>query len=353
LLTDDQNTNQLVSSVQKDNLQKHEKFLDHLIKVERASKELINKTLNFNQSFKMDYYEKYSKCDSIKHINDNTKSKFKKYDQEMALKLEQIIEEANVQHCVLINKVSSDELSAMEKLTNLLNTSNCYRQILKEHLKSMYNQLKYLTATELEKQNSQLNQKINNLSSERITITQMLVDFIDKKKQNQKRLIQELETQNVEFKTTTQWLSQYSKLLNDMPSELKFSENTINPTLLHKMCSAGGSHLLLFILENELKLPLTKENLADMGVNNIEDQEILIRTLNNFHTPSAPPENEFCPSAPLLDDFECIVCMETQFDVLFIPCGHLCCCWKCSEKITSCPMCRTDISNKFDVKNIT
>lgn len=62
--------------------------------------------------------------------------------------------------CVLINKVSSDDLSAMEKLTSLLNTSNCYHQILKEHLKSMYNQLKYLTAAELEKRNSQLSQKI-------------------------------------------------------------------------------------------------------------------------------------------------------------------------------------------------
>jgi len=49
-----------------------------------------------------------------------------------------------------------------------------------------------------------------------------------------------------------------------------------------------------------------------MGVNNYEDQEILINTLNHFPTPSAPPENKFCPSAPFLDDFECIICMETQ-----------------------------------------
>jgi len=49
-----------------------------------------------------------------------------------------------------------------------------------------------------------------------------------------------------------------------------------------------------------------------MGVNNCEDQEILINTLNNFPTPSAPPETELSPSAPFLDDFECIVCMETQ-----------------------------------------
>lgn len=49
-----------------------------------------------------------------------------------------------------------------------------------------------------------------------------------------------------------------------------------------------------------------------MGVNNHEDQEILINTLNNFPIPSAPPENNFSPSAPCLDDLECIVCMETQ-----------------------------------------
>lgn len=47
-----------------------------------------------------------------------------------------------------------------------------------------------------------------------------------------------------------------------MPSELTFSKNTIDPTLLHRVCTAGGGHLLLFILENDLILPLTKEYLA-------------------------------------------------------------------------------------------
>lgn len=49
-----------------------------------------------------------------------------------------------------------------------------------------------------------------------------------------------------------------------MPSELTFTKTTINPTLLHRVCSAGGSHLLLFILENELKFPLTKEYLVNV-----------------------------------------------------------------------------------------
>lgn len=53
-----------------------------------------------------------------------------------------------------------------------------------------------------------------------------------------------------------------------------------------------------------------------MGVSSKKDQEILINTLNNLHTPSAPHENMFTPSAPFLEDLECIVCMETQ--VIFI-----------------------------------
>lgn len=81
-------------------------------------------------------------------------------DNEFALELEQIIEQVNIQRCILVNKVSNRDLSEMEKLNNLLNTSNCYRQVLKEQLKSMYNQLKYLTASELQRQNSQLNKQL-------------------------------------------------------------------------------------------------------------------------------------------------------------------------------------------------
>lgn len=65
-----------------------------------------------------------------------------------------------MQRYVLVNNESRSDLSDMERLTNLLNTSNCYRQVLKEHLKAMYNQLKYLTTAELQKRNSQLNKQI-------------------------------------------------------------------------------------------------------------------------------------------------------------------------------------------------
>lgn len=55
-----------------------------------------------------------------------------------------------------------------------------------------------------------------------------------------------------------------------------------------------------------------------MGVHNRDDQEILIKILNTIPEPSAPPEFEFSPSAPYLDELECIVCMETQVLLILI-----------------------------------
>lgn len=83
-----------------------------------------------------------------------------RYEKEYALKLKQIIAETNIQQCIRVNKESNNSLTELEKLTNLINTSNCYHQVLKEHSKSMYNQLKYLTAVELQKQNTKLNRQI-------------------------------------------------------------------------------------------------------------------------------------------------------------------------------------------------
>lgn len=47
--------------------------------VEKTSKELINNTLIFNRLFQMDFQEKYSKCDLIKHIKFDDKLKLREY----------------------------------------------------------------------------------------------------------------------------------------------------------------------------------------------------------------------------------------------------------------------------------
>uniref|UniRef100_A0A3B5KXD4 RING-type domain-containing protein n=1 Tax=Xiphophorus couchianus TaxID=32473 RepID=A0A3B5KXD4_9TELE len=56
-------------------------------------------------------------------------------------------------------------------------------------------------------------------------------------------------------------------------------------------------------------------------------------------TPSAPTPVEGPGSS------ECVVCMETG--VVFLPCGHVCCCQVCSDALQNCPLCRSNISQRI------
>jgi hypothetical protein len=50
---------------------------------------------------------------------------------------------------------------------------------------------------------------------------------------------------------------------------------------------------------------------------------------------------------PMEDIETCCVCMESQIDAVFVPCGHLKCCMDCATDINTrkgeCPLCRTKI----------
>jgi len=71
--------------------------------------------------------------------------------------------------------------------------------------------------------------------------------------------------------------------------------------------------------------------------------------------PSAPPaeeeeeEEEECGITHSIPVAECVVCMDGTCEVILVPCGHMCCCIKCVEMVTTCPMCRGVIEKKVRV----
>ncbi|KAJ8527259.1 hypothetical protein K7X08_029736 [Anisodus acutangulus] len=36
----------------------------------------------------------------------------------------------------------------------------------------------------------------------------------------------------------------------------------------------------------------------------------------------------------------CVICLEQEYNSVFVPCGHMCCCMTCSSHLTNCPLCR-------------
>lgn len=39
----------------------------------------------------------------------------------------------------------------------------------------------------------------------------------------------------------------------------------------------------------------------------------------------------------------CVICLEQEYNAVFVPCGHMCCCTACSSHLTNCPLCRKRI----------
>ncbi|XP_014163604.1 E3 ubiquitin-protein ligase LRSAM1 [Geospiza fortis] len=72
--------------------------------------------------------------------------------------------------------------------------------------------------------------------------------------------------------------------------------------------------------------------------------------------PSAPLEEPPGPAAPTAPPLqgderksECVVCMEQEPQMIFLPCGHVCCCQGCCERLPSCPLCRQDIAQRVRI----
>lgn len=39
----------------------------------------------------------------------------------------------------------------------------------------------------------------------------------------------------------------------------------------------------------------------------------------------------------------CVICLEQEYNSVFVPCGHMCCCTSCASHLSSCPLCRRRI----------
>lgn len=48
---------------------------------------------------------------------------------------------------------------------------------------------------------------------------------------------------------------------------------------------------------------------------------------------------------------KCVVCLEKERKVLLLPCAHLMLCVECARKLTFCPICRTGIATKVNVRD--
>jgi hypothetical protein len=172
------------------------------------------------------------------------------------------------------------------------------------------------------------------------------------------------------------WLRQYQSLLDCRPSYLVQTDQALDPMLANHLVLAGVIHYLPF-LARWVHSPQALQDVRDTmlkesGVTQSETRAAILKavrlyleeratvadkvherlqTTGTHHRPesSAPPLEEMGEVGNVRSILvvECVVCMDEKCEIILVSCGHMCCCIRCAEKVTDCPMCRNVIEKKI------
>ncbi|XP_067417655.1 E3 ubiquitin-protein ligase LRSAM1 isoform X2 [Emydura macquarii macquarii] len=256
-----------------------------------------------------------------------------------------------------------------------------HRQI-RNQIKLIETELLQLTQLELKRQELDTETLQEVIAEQRRALSYMLQQLLKEKKQREEELQQillEMEAKS-ETKQENYWLIQYQRLLNQKPLSLKLQEEGLERQLVNLLIELSAEQYVPIFAHHRLSLEmlstmtlsdLEKIGIAETGLQHAilrRAQEILAvaktipELLKSTETkvpvpePSTPPEETLpaeVPSAPQLElderKSECVVCMEREAQMIFLNCGHVCCCQTCCEALHICPLCRKDIVQRVRI----
>ncbi|XP_061349269.1 E3 ubiquitin-protein ligase SP1 isoform X1 [Gastrolobium bilobum] len=116
----------------------------------------------------------------------------------------------------------------------------------------------------------------------------------------------------------------------------------------YKYASAGltvfgayliAKHAIRYILERRRRIEMQKRVLAAAAKRSGQDNEEIYDSFSGEKTDSLSDgarRDRFMPEL-------CVICLVQEYNTVFVPCGHMCCCTECSSHVTSCPLCRRQI----------
>ncbi|XP_055387066.1 E3 ubiquitin-protein ligase LRSAM1-like [Condylostylus longicornis] len=305
-------------------------------------------------------------------------------EQETSKQLQTFFSNYERERGLIIEKIYEDEELQKQAVASLISKNDARSWGLIEQLKIVETQLASMTVLEIEKKQFSNVEQINELAEKRLRLTNILMDLLDQQEKRKEQLLDTLTIMEAQKCNEEQdfWLLQYQKLLDSRP--LEFSVKTsysIDPLLGFQFLVNGVIHCLPFLQKlwqnNDICLEKLNENdLENAGIRDERDRRLILLSIEKFITetnntsyarvPSAPvqspldslkPTNEYNakPSTSTTKDSseheisECVICMEEYVKIIFIPCGHMCCCLNCESKVDLCPICRGNIERKIKV----
>ncbi|XP_074067215.1 E3 ubiquitin-protein ligase LRSAM1 isoform X2 [Macrotis lagotis] len=249
-----------------------------------------------------------------------------------------------------------------------------HRQI-RNQIKLIETELLQLTQLELKRKALDTEALQEMISEQRRTLSSLLQQLLKEKSQREEELQGILLEMEAKSETTQEnyWLIQYQRLLNQKPLSLKLQEESLEQPLVTLLIELSAEHYLPIFAHHRVSLDmlshmspgdLTKMGISETGLQYTlirRAQELLdVRTQAEFpklvdgeavEVPEPASAEEYpeavTPTAPPaqldVQASECVVCMECEAQMIFLNCGHVCCCQTCCQPLRTCPLCRQDI----------
>ncbi|KYQ50187.1 E3 ubiquitin-protein ligase LRSAM1 [Trachymyrmex zeteki] len=290
--------------------------------------------------------------------------------------LAQIVHDQEKSRQDLIDRLRRDEVLQKAAVAALLERSDARSWSIIQQMNLVQSQLAALTNIELEKRKLEITQQLNEIADKRVALTDILVDLLEQQMNRRAQLLETINTieqqrgiSNVR-RDSLFWLMQYQSLMEARPQGLL---EMLEPMLVRHVAIAGALHCLPFLATLPSLLPdISDEQLKNasifiIGINCESDRVAIMLAVENYLsevklsdsrspvTASAPLEeastsDQDYNSVQNVNIIECVICFDLQCEVIFLPCGHFCCCSICAEKISAeCPMCRSLIERKVRV----
>ncbi|CAH0600590.1 unnamed protein product [Chrysodeixis includens] len=355
---------------------------DRLLEITRQNYDNIRK-VDVLRAMEMLIEEDYTVKHSKKYYEDslnNMKQNMLIQDLEVSEKLTELLNAKDQSRTTLVEQLLEDQDIQKAIVASLLEKVDSRTWSLNQEISLISSHLARLSVIEQEKKKLQIAYNYNELLQQRVQLVNLLDDLFGQQNKRRKQLVETLREMETETnKSNDFWLKNYQRLIDSAPRSLLNVGKSLDPALANYLLQEGVIHclpfLVKFLFSDEPIVSITREDLKLSGVSLSSDREGIIRAINsyvgakcenhNFEastsiTPSAPveenvEEQKFTGVVTTNSDVsvmeaECVICMDAQSEVVFVPCGHMCCCQSCSGKeMDSCPMCRSSIERIIKV----
>lgn len=295
------------------------------------------------------------------------------------VQIESVLTHNLQQQSVLFDQLAKQEQLQKEAFEALQLQKDTKHQRITSQIALIEDELAQLTVVEIERRGFRQEEELNRLAEKRIALIELLSQLMFEQECRQselKKRLEEMEQQRQDGQTDY-WLAQYQRLMDQKPQRLIDQENNLEIVIVEILeRSDARDYMPLFArhrISIETLLQMTEDDLRQMGIHELGVLRAIMRNLEVYRSEEAvakklEPEEDTSgwphplPTAPPLEDLsptrhqsvtargmnsECSICLDNMSEVIFLNCGHVCCCVKCSDLVSQCPLCREEIVRRI------